>query len=72
MTSDMKRRAALALVCLAILGQIFVVEGAAAYEWKRPLQEGDYGRDVKALEVQIAGWFRGEIRRSSSSISRLT
>jgi zinc D-Ala-D-Ala carboxypeptidase len=45
------------VLSLVLACQVMAAGGAAAFPWERPLQEGDHGRDVKALEVRIAGWF---------------
>jgi zinc D-Ala-D-Ala carboxypeptidase len=35
---------------------------AGAYEWPKSLQEGAKGKDVRALQTRVAGWFRAEGR----------
>ncbi len=45
----------------AVMGALLLTSvlapGASAYQFDRPLKAGDKGRDVKALQVRIAGWF---------------
>ena len=33
---------------------------AHAYRWERSLRKGDRGRDVRVLQVRVAGWFTGD------------
>jgi hypothetical protein len=47
-----------------LVGQLAAALPAAAYPFKRSLQEGDRGRDVKALEVRVAGWFPSQDQTS--------
>ncbi|MGH2730585.1 MAG: D-Ala-D-Ala carboxypeptidase family metallohydrolase [Actinomycetota bacterium] len=37
---------------------------ASAYEFTRPLREGDTGPDVRALQVRVAGWFGRSNRKT--------
>lgn len=42
----------------ALVAQLLFVAPAAAYDWPdKPLKAGDRGRDVKALQVRLAGWY---------------
>ena len=42
----------------ALAAQLLFVVPAAAYSWPdEPLQKGDKGVDVKALQVRLAGWY---------------
>jgi zinc D-Ala-D-Ala carboxypeptidase len=46
------------VVCGALLALLLFPAGpAAAWEFTRTLKEGMTGKDVKALQVRIAGWF---------------
>ena len=42
---------------LAIAVQVALPRAAGAYPFRRTLSRGDYGRDVRALEVRVAGWY---------------
>jgi zinc D-Ala-D-Ala carboxypeptidase len=47
-----------ALFIAMVLASLIVLAPAAhAYEWERPLSTGDSGKDVKALQIRLAGWF---------------
>lgn len=46
----------MALACL-LAGQVAGASAALAYPFSRSLQVGDHGKDVKALEVRVAGWY---------------
>jgi zinc D-Ala-D-Ala carboxypeptidase len=37
-----------------------LVTPAFAYDWDRRLRRGSRGRDVRALQMRVAGWYRGE------------
>ncbi len=50
-------RRATAAVLLAVVIQVIASPVASAYEFKRTLREGSSGRDVRALQIRIAGWF---------------
>jgi hypothetical protein len=50
------RRAAVGLVC-AFAIQLVASPAASAYEFSRTLRQGTQGRDVRALEIRVAGWF---------------
>jgi zinc D-Ala-D-Ala carboxypeptidase len=45
------------ILCCVLLGQVAAAVPASAYPFSRSLQKGDSGRDVKALEVRVAGWY---------------
>jgi hypothetical protein len=36
-----------------------IASPAAAYDWNRRLHRGMRGKDVKALQVRVVGWYRG-------------
>lgn len=46
-------------ICAAIVAAILVATPAVAwgYNFKRTLKQGASGRDVKALQVRVAGWY---------------
>ncbi len=50
---------------LAVAAQVALPSAAAAYPFRRTLSRGDYGRDVRALEVRVAGWYWATISTSS-------
>lgn len=61
----MRNRAAsyAAVGVIACLAVAVLAAPAAAYSFKRPLKLGDSGRDVRALQVRVAGFFpRGNHR----------
>jgi zinc D-Ala-D-Ala carboxypeptidase len=46
------------LLCGLVSACIVIAPSAAsAYNFPRPLQEGDSGKDVRAFQVRIAGWY---------------
>lgn len=45
------------VLAVAVAAVLVGAPSAAAYPWPELLQEGDTGREVKALQVRIAGWF---------------
>jgi zinc D-Ala-D-Ala carboxypeptidase len=51
------------LGCL-LAGQIVAAVPAAAYPFTRSLQKGDTGRDVRALEIRVAGWYPSNAQAS--------
>ena len=61
-TANMSLRHAI-VARVAVCALVFVVLAgiastpASAYPFRRNLHRGSFGRDVKALEVRIAGWF---------------
>jgi zinc D-Ala-D-Ala carboxypeptidase len=52
-------RVAGTVVIAALLLQALATP-ASAYEWDRKLKRGRKGKDVRALQVRVAGWYRGE------------
>jgi len=46
------------------LGLAGVMPPANAYEFERPLQRGSTGRDVRALELRVAGWYPAAVQRT--------
>ena len=50
-------RALAVVVCCALGAQILAAVPASAYPFRRSLQRGDVGRDVKALEIRVVGWY---------------
>ena len=46
----------LAMVC-AVAVALMGASPARAYEFKRTLRRGDTGRDVKMLQIRVAGWY---------------
>jgi hypothetical protein len=61
----------LALGCL-LLSQLAMALPASAYTFTRSLQQGDRGRDVKALEVRVAGWYPSQDRSTLTVDGRFT
>jgi peptidoglycan hydrolase-like protein with peptidoglycan-binding domain len=55
MTSPALRR--VLVVAAAVAALAAVASPALAYEFERPLERGDEGPDVRALQTRIAGWF---------------
>ena len=45
-------------VAVAVAMVVLTASGAAAYPWPKLLHEGMTGREVKALQVRIAGWYQ--------------
>ena len=45
------------VVAVALAGLLATAGPAAAYEWPKVLREGHTGRDVRALQMRLAGWF---------------
>ncbi|MFN2525349.1 MAG: D-Ala-D-Ala carboxypeptidase family metallohydrolase [Actinomycetota bacterium] len=56
--------AARVLFLLLVIGGLLALAAPAhAYEWTRPLTQGDSGRDVKALQTRVAGWFPRAVQK---------
>ncbi|HEX2240603.1 MAG TPA: M15 family metallopeptidase [Actinomycetota bacterium] len=51
------------LLTVAVGALLAVCPPAHAYDWTRPLQQGDTGKDVKALQVRVAGWFPRSVQK---------
>jgi zinc D-Ala-D-Ala carboxypeptidase len=62
------RAFSLILSCL-VAGQVLAAAPASAFDFKRTLQRGDRGKDVKALEVRVAGWYPSQ-RQESLTINK--
>ena len=45
------------VLAVAVVTVLVSAPSASAYPWPKLLQEGDTGREVKALQVRVAGWF---------------
>jgi hypothetical protein len=45
------------LVALALAAVVVAASPASAYTFTRSLKEGDSGRDVKVLQIRMAGWY---------------
>jgi hypothetical protein len=54
--TSIARSLSLVVACL-VIGQISLAAPASAFTFSRPLQQGDRGPDVRALEVRVAGWY---------------
>jgi zinc D-Ala-D-Ala carboxypeptidase len=52
-------RVAGVFVAAALLLQA-LMSPAAAYDWPRRLHRGNKGKDVRALQIRVAGYFRGD------------
>jgi zinc D-Ala-D-Ala carboxypeptidase len=52
------RASGAALIAVLILQAL--LSPASAYEWDRRLRRGKSGPDVKALQMRVAGWYRGK------------
>jgi peptidoglycan hydrolase-like protein with peptidoglycan-binding domain len=50
-------RALMLAVSCVLVAQLVAAVPASAYSFDRVLQRGDAGRDVKALEIRVAGWY---------------
>jgi zinc D-Ala-D-Ala carboxypeptidase len=57
-------RAVSLAVCCLVIGQIAGAAPASAFTFSRSLQQGDRGRDVRALEVRVAGWYPSQDQAS--------
>ena len=60
------------ILCCLLLGQVGAAVPAFAYPFSRSLQKGDSGRDVKALEVRVAGWYPSGDQTSMTLDNRFT
>jgi zinc D-Ala-D-Ala carboxypeptidase len=59
-------------LCCFLAGQVMAALPASAYPFKRVLRLGDIGRDVKALEVRMAGWYPSQDQTSLRIDRRFT
>ena len=50
-------RRVVGLLVFSLLMQVLASTTALAYDFDRTLREGSRGRDVRALQIRIAGWF---------------
>jgi hypothetical protein len=69
LTSTKTNRALGLMVGLLLAGQLVAALPAAAYPFDRSLKQGDRGRDVRALEVRVAGWFPSQ-KQTSLKVNR--
>jgi zinc D-Ala-D-Ala carboxypeptidase len=60
------------VLCCLLFGQVVAAVPASAYPFSRSLQKGDSGRDVKALEVRVAGWYPSGDQTSMTVDNRFT
>ncbi|MGH2730708.1 MAG: peptidoglycan-binding domain-containing protein [Actinomycetota bacterium] len=65
MRKPTSRRATLPMLIALVLGLTVVMAAPDAwgYEFTRVLRRGSHGRDVRALEVRIAGWFPRPVQK---------
>ncbi len=54
------RAAGIAIIAALVLQAL--ASPAAAYDWHRRLTRGKKGKDVRALQIRVAGWYRGEAK----------
>jgi zinc D-Ala-D-Ala carboxypeptidase len=59
-----KIRPFIVLGCCLLALQVMAAGPASAFPFTRSLQQGDTGRDVKSLEVRVAGWYPSQRQRS--------
>jgi zinc D-Ala-D-Ala carboxypeptidase len=69
MNRHSKVRACSLIGSLLLVVLVMAAGPASAYTFTRPLQQGDRGRDVKSLEVRVAGWYPSQ-RQHSLKIDR--
>ncbi|MDP9235695.1 MAG: D-Ala-D-Ala carboxypeptidase family metallohydrolase [Actinomycetota bacterium] len=67
----MTRSLGVAVACVFV-AQVAAALPASAYSFSRSLQQGDTGRDVKALEVRVAGWYPSQNQTTMTVDGRFT